>query len=253
MSDHSELKVQASAVFLHPGNRPGQEDHALILDDKRIFVVADGFGGPVPGAAASQTACESVKNFLFKEAGDLEATLPFELRPYFSLAGNVLFNALIHANRKVKKLNQGKDVHERAGASVLAGFMDGDLLAVASVGSCSAWLLRDGESRELVIPRTYARLMDPFHQGAVDGLDAPLMAMGIHETLEPEIFEYRVQPGDWLLIQTDGLSQAARELISALQREGAAGRSSREIVRDAMLMLQQCNYVDNAAASLIVF
>lgn len=254
MSSNQELKVQASTTFLHEGARPDQEDHALILEDKRIFVVADGFGGPVPGSKASQTACEAVKNFLFKEAGDLDATLPFELRSYYSLAGNVLFNALIHANKKVKKLNVGKDVHEKGGASVLAGFMDGDLLAIASVGACSAWLFREGESRELVMPRTYARLVDPFHPDHHADFQVPLMAMGISDDLEPEIFEYRMRPGDWLLFQTDGLTAAARETIATLQTLGlSANRPPREAMDEALAMLKQGSYLDNAAASLIIF
>jgi protein phosphatase len=254
MDESNELKVQASATFLHAGSRPDQEDHALILEDKRIFVVADGFGGPVPGAKASQTACDAVKNFLFKEAGDLDATLPFELRTYFSLAGNVLFNALVHANKKVNKLNKGKDVHEKGGASVLAGFMDGDLLAIASVGACSAWLFRDGESRELVMPRTYARLVDPLHPDHHADYQVPLMAMGISDDLEPEIFEYRMKPGDWLLFQTDGLTSFAREAIATLQTLGiSSGRPPSEAVAEALEMLKQGSYLDNAAASIVVF
>jgi len=254
MNGNQELKIQACATFLHAGARSDQEDHALALEEKRIFVVADGFGGPVPGSKASQTACDAVKNFLFKEAGDLEATLPFELRSYYSLAGNVLFNALVHANKKVKKLNAGKDVHEKGGASVLAGFMDGDLLAIASVGACSAWLFREGESRELVMPRTYARLVDPFHPDHHSDFQVPLMAMGISDDLQPEIFEYRVRAGDWLLFQTDGLTSAAREAIATLQTLGlASGRPAHEALDEALAMLRQGNYLDNAAASLVIF
>jgi protein phosphatase len=250
----NDLKILASATFFHSGTRSDQEDHALILEDKRIFVVADGFGGPVPGARASQTACDAVKSFLFKEAGDLDATLPFELRSYFSLAGNVLFNALVHANKKVKKLNVGKDVHEKGGASVLAGFMDGDLLAIASVGACSAWLFRDGEARELVMPRTYARLVDPFQPDHHVDYQVPLMAIGISDDLEPEIFEYRMRPGDWILFQTDGLNVMAREAIATLQTLGLnSGRPAREAMDEAIAMLQQGNYLDNAAATLVMF
>jgi serine/threonine protein phosphatase PrpC len=254
MSVDRELRVKASATFLHAGQRPGQEDHAMVLEDKRIFIVADGFGGPVPGAAASKTACESVQSFLYKEAGDLDATLPFELRSYFSLAGNVLFNALIHANRKVKKLNKDKDVHEKGGASVLAGYMDGSLLAIASVGACSAWLIRGGEARELVMPRTFARLRDPFHPDELADFQVPLMAVGISDDLEPEIFEYHMQPGDWLLLQTDGLTTSAREAVTTLQALGIAShRDPKELVAEAIEMLKRGEYQDNAAASLIVF
>jgi protein phosphatase len=253
----SGIKVRGSAVFLNAGNRPAQEDHALVLEEKRIFVIADGFGGPVPGAKAAQAACESIKGFLFKEAGDLEATLPFELRSYFSLAGNVLFNALIHANGKVKKLNQAKGVHEKGGASVLAGFMDGNLLALANVGGCSAWLMRHGEIRELVCPRTYGRLCDPFADTSKQESEeskVPLMAMGISEDLQPEIFECRIEEGDWLLLQTDGISSQVRAYLAELQKMGSIpGVSAQELSQEALKTLESVQYWDNAAASLILF
>ena len=74
-------------TLLSLGSRSAQEDFVLSDAEKGIFVLADGFGGPNPGAAASKAACESVKHFLFKEAGDRDATMPFVLRSYFSLGG----------------------------------------------------------------------------------------------------------------------------------------------------------------------
>jgi len=207
------IKLKAVSNFSAQGARPGQEDYLLCSDERGIFVVADGFGGPVSGANAAKAACEAVRSFLIKEAGDREATLPFVLRSYFSLAGNVLFNALIHANRKVVFGNKGKDVHERGGASLIAGFIDGDLLALANAGGCSCWLFRDGRATELVMPRTYGKLCDPLSVEHPVELRIPLMAVGTAEDLEPEIFEYRLKAGDWLLFQTDGISRRAREQL----------------------------------------
>src|SRR4051794_28596063 len=111
--NRSNLRAKNAVTFSNQGQRPGLENYQIADREKGIFVVADGFGGPVPGAEASKAVCEAIRSFLFKEAGDLEATLPFELRSYFSLAGNVLFNSVIHANRKLSSLNQGKGVHEK--------------------------------------------------------------------------------------------------------------------------------------------
>jgi serine/threonine protein phosphatase PrpC len=201
------------------GSRPAQED-SLWWDERRgIFLVADGFGGPGPGTAASKLVCESLKNFLIKEAGDLEATLPFVLRNYFSLAGNVIFNALIHANRNLMTQNQGKSANSKGGASALAGILDGDLLALANVGAGSAWLFRDGEGVELVTPRTYGRLRDPMRLEEAPFASAPMMALGMGADLEPEIVECRLRPGDWILFQSHGVSHALREELLRIQVE----------------------------------
>lgn len=242
--------IRAMTVFMNQGARPGQEDFALASQERGIFVVADGFGGPVAGAEAARSACEAVRSFLEKEAGDREATLPFVIRSYFSLAGNVLFNALIHSNRKVNLLNKGKNVHEKGGASVIAGFIDEDLLAIANVGACSAWMFRNGKGAELVVPRSYARLCDPYSPDPAETLRAPLMAMGMAEDLEPEIFEYRIRNGDWLLMHTDGLGSDVREKVLEIHR---SGKRASEAVQEAVSALRGYDYPDNVAAALVVF
>jgi len=107
------LPLQFMSIFSTKGDASVQEDFVLAKKDRGLYVVADGFGGSEGGVNASKLACESVLGFLEKEAGDLDATLPFVLRRYYSLAGNVLFNALIHANRKVLANNKGKPANAR--------------------------------------------------------------------------------------------------------------------------------------------
>lgn len=210
--------LRTMTLFSTKGDSGVQEDFVLARKERGLFVVADGFGGE-GGIRAARTACESVLGFLEKEAGDLDATLPFVLRRYYSLAGNVLFNALIHANRKVIAGNKGLTANGRGGASVLAAFLDEDLFALANVGGCTAWLLREGKITELVVPRTYARLVDPFAVDPHLDFAVPLMAMGMTEDLEPEIVEFRVRSGDWLFIQTDGIRGEIREEFQRLQVE----------------------------------
>lgn len=214
--------LRSMTLFSTKGEAGVQEDYVLARRERGLFVVADGFGGGDGGARASRLACESVLGFLEKEAGDLDATLPFVLRRYYSLAGNVLFNALIHANRKVIAGNKNKSANAKGGASVLAAYLDEDLFALANVGGCSAWLVRDGKITELVVPRTYARLVDPFAVDPHVDHAVPLMAMGMTEDLEPEIIEFRVRSGDWLLIQTDGIRTEIREEFQRLQLESPA-------------------------------
>src|SRR6185437_5231275 len=124
-------------------------------------------------------------------------------------------------------------VHEKGGASVIAGFIDGDLLALANVGACSAVLVRGGKTRELVLPRSYARLIDPFGDPfrSEPIVDAPLMALGMSEDLEPEICEYRVRPGDWLVLHSDGVDPPFFVHLELIQQKLLSPSESLEEVR----------------------
>ena len=236
------MRARESLELQVTGNRPAQEDAQLVDRNRGIFVVADGFGGPKPGADAARVACQSVKEFLEREAGDEEATMPFFLRSYYSLAGNVLFNALIHANRQVLLLNKNRGINERGGASVISGYLDGELLALANVGACSAVLFRGGQRTELVTPRTYQRLKNPF-PGQAASVRIPLMALGITGDLEPEIYETRVAQGDWLLFHTADLPSATLDQVAQAQLAGQVP----ERLQDGLQ-----GVADNLSISLII-
>ena len=202
-----------------PGFDGVSENHHISLPSNGIFVVADGLGGPVAGKEAARVACEAVVEFLKREGGDRDATLPFVLRSYCSLPGNVLFNALIHANRRVLALNQGKGVHEKGAASVIAGLVDRQTLALASIGGNSAWLTRGGEVRELVTPRSWGRFRDPRGAAPEPWVDAlPLAALGVVEDLEPEVVEFRLREGDRIHA---GCNKAFSNQIDSTQAKSA--------------------------------
>ncbi len=203
ISEVRSLSLQGEAAV--------QEDFVSFSVDKGVFVVADGFGGRGVGDKVSRIVCEQIRYFLEKEAGDLEATMPFVLRKYYTLAGNVLFNAILHGNRNAQSFNRGKNIHERGGASTLAAFINGSVLALAQVGACSAWLYRNLQWSRLCTPRTYQQMVDPATSESLLYWQAPLSAVGMTDDLEPEIFEYRMLSGDVLLLQSPGVLSAHRK------------------------------------------
>lgn len=198
-------KIQWIEGVQSQGLAPVQEDFLEVNLERGIFILADGFGGSA-GKAVAKSAVQYVKQFLEQEAGDLDATLPFELRQYFSLAGNVLFNAISFANHKVIKLNEGRTWLNSGGASLIAGYLEGKLLSIANVGTNTVYLKRDGKIKEIVNPKSLGRQTDPFSVDA-DGKHVPLMSLGTVKHLEPEMVEIEVQPGDEIIFQTAGINE----------------------------------------------
>lgn len=248
------LKVRTLTAFATQGERPCQEDHVQANRERGIFSVADGFGGPDIGEHAAKEACSAVIEFLQRESGDEEATFPFIRKSSFSLSGNILFNSVIHANRKVMRLNQNQSIHQRGGASVLAACVDGDILSIANVGVCSAWLLREGRWVELVAPKSYARMCDPFIPNPDELLSVPLVSLGTHQDIEPEIVEYRVHLGDVVLFQTDGVNWELRELIARVQATSASpSDAARQTAEELESLGKDRKFSDNTSLLLINF
>lgn len=224
------VSIQSGAVVTSAGSRECLEDDAVANFSRGIFAVSDGFGGPTYGLEAAKTACASVREFLEREAGDEEATMPFERRSYYSLGANILLNSLRYANQRVLKLNRDRNVHEKGGASLLAGYLDGTCLSIGGAGTCRAILIREGRPVEILRPRSYQSLMDPRSFPAnlkpSDFAHVPLMALGISQDLEPEITEVQVRPGDGWIFSSDGLTE---DLLGGVVGFFQAGLSPEEI------------------------
>lgn len=210
----SKLPIQWVEGFQVQGTSPVQEDYFEVNPERGIFILADGFGGS-SGKKAAEIVVKSVKRFLEQEAGDLDATLPFELRSYFSLAGNVLFNAITYANQKLMQENKDLAMMERGGASLIAGYLEGKLLALANVGGCRLHLGRGGLVKEVVSPKTLERQTNPFAEESDSSI--PLMSFGTARQLEPEITEIELQAGDRLCFGSSGLRLAMREKLFQLK------------------------------------
>ena len=238
-----KLPIQWAEGFQLQGTAPVQEDFFEVNPKRGIFILADGFGGTA-GKKAAEITVKSVKKFLEQEAGDLDATLPFELRSYFSLAGNILFNAISYANQQLMKENESLAMMERGGASLIAGYLEGKLLALANVGACRLHLSREGKVKEVVTPKTLERQSNPFLEESDSSI--PLMSFGTAKNLEPEITEIELMAGDQLCFGTSGFRLAMREKLFQLKSHNEFSHCIDEISSN-----NQC--VSNASALFLRF
>lgn len=214
----SSQAVQSIFTYTRTGEAPTQEDAVSANAKRGTFVVADGFGGGKLGFDSATAVCKWVQEFLEREAGDLEATLPFVLKKYYSLAGNVVFNSVLYANDRLLASNREREA-EKGGASVVAAFLEGETLALASVGACTALLVRGGKGAALARPRCYQRMINPVRRLDPTENPIPLMAVGMYAELEPEIVETRIQHGDWLILHTGVMPEAIEAWLFDFQQK----------------------------------
>ena len=84
-----------------------------------------------------------------------------------------------------------------------------------------------------------------------------MMALGLYEDFEPEVFEFKVRSGDWLLLHTDGVPARVEELISGARREVEQGMDSSRVLESLQAALRgalgEPGVSDNASILLAFF
>src|SRR5262249_26315364 len=102
------------------------------------------------------------------------------------------------------------------GASLIAGYLEGRLLAVANVGTCNLHLNRQGKTKEILVPRSLAKQVNPFADELAQGAGVPLMSLGTARQLEPEIVEIEIREGDQLCFQSAPVQVSLRDQLFQL-------------------------------------
>ena len=206
--------------------RVRERNEDSILVDPPLYVVADGMGGHRGGQVASQIALETMEE------------LSTESRS--SLAEHVR-----RANRAVWDRSVEDEQLSGMGTTLTAARIEGASALIAHVGDSRAYLLREGELRQLTTDHTLVARM--VKSGEITEAEADVhphknvltRALGTDEQVEVDEDTIALTDGDRLLLCSDGLTgmvtedqiqailenseqpqQAADRLVKAANRAG---------------------------------
>lgn len=177
--------------------REGNEDAAFA--GKRLLAVADGMGGHAAGEVASAAVIAALEQLddLGVNAGDPREALQEAVQE-----ANVVLRDMVDADHELHGM----------GTTVTAVLADGAYAWLAHVGDSRAYLLRDGELRQLTHDHTFVQqLVDEGRITAQDAQSHPqrnyiTRALDGREGMELDLERLDVRPGDRLLLCSDGLS-----------------------------------------------
>lgn len=168
-----------------------------------VFAVADGMGGYRGGAQAAEYVVSALGERL--QGASAEAGLEAALEAAFS-----------DINAEVHRRGHGGDPDLQGMGStlvlaVVADHADGPTVRVAHAGDSRAYLLRDGELRRLTEDHSMVAAM--VAAGKITEAEARthpksnvlLSFLGNSDDLEPDIEGFDVEPGDRILVCSDGL------------------------------------------------
>jgi protein phosphatase len=206
--------------------RVRERNEDAILIDPPLYVVADGMGGHRGGQVASRVALEALESLTAEGNG----TLPENVHG---------------ANKAVWDRSVEDDRLAGMGTTLTAARIDGASALIAHVGDSRAYLLRDGELRQLTDDHTLVARM--VKSGEISESEAEVhphknvltRALGTDEEVQVDEDTIDLVDGDRLLLCSDGLTgmvtedqiqailenseqpqQAADRLVKAANRAG---------------------------------
>lgn len=203
--------------------RSNNEDCFLLAPSLGLYIVADGMGGARAGEHASRLAAETVQEYLTKTG----LTSPEALGRAFEEANR----AVLRAAGESKKL-------EGMGTTLVAALESGQDVILASVGDSRAYVFDGVTLTAITEDQTWVQEV-----GRRLGIDEgslrkhPMrhvltMAIGVTEDLRIHSYIIQMQPGDQVLLSSDGLHGVvdAAGIAEALSMSGELEGKCRRLV-----------------------
>ncbi|MCH8858034.1 MAG: serine/threonine-protein phosphatase [Proteobacteria bacterium] len=195
-----------------------------------LALAADGVGGHASGAQASQAVAATIAEYLRRAARILKVTERAQqtASDFFGqkqVREEAVRRAIQFCHRRLLGLNAGIDEPRQRGGSTLVGIWAPlglrSFATVFHVGDSRLYVLRNQELMQLTRDHSaYEKWRESGKTTNPPPKNYILQAMGISQTVLPDIHSFRLYPQDRLLICTDGLSFQAgdKEIIAAISR-----------------------------------
>ena len=224
------VAIESAGITDVGRKRTGNEDAYFLDDTQRLFVVADGMGGHQAGEVASALVVETLRDHMQPSAsGDDGTAAPEDYDETLSPEANRLLAAIRLANSGVYTMARRDKRCRGMGATVSAALFTDDTLIAANVGDSPIYLVHNGTIELLSVTHnviTEQAAIDPDAARRIGPQYRHMLtrAMGIAETVQPDVCEIQFFEGDILVISSDGLSDkvAPEEILEVVGRETPA-------------------------------
>ncbi|MBU3948835.1 MAG: protein phosphatase 2C domain-containing protein [Proteobacteria bacterium] len=219
--------VESTGISDVGRKRKKNEDSFYIDNSMNLFVVADGMGGHNAGEVASTIVVETVRDYMNRFTdNNIEIEELEDSDTSLSKEANRLISSIHLANKGVYSLSKSNESYENMGSTVSAVLFTKENLIAANVGDSPIYLIHNDSVELLSVPHTVLA-----EQMAVNPQRAKMLehhfkhmltqAVGIEETVKPDICETPIYKGDVLVLSSDGLSDyvSPEEILDTVRRE----------------------------------
>jgi protein phosphatase len=219
--------------------RANNEDNFGYDSRYGIFVVCDGMGGQAAGEVASKMGVDILLDYFRK--------LPAPKNPPANgqevSGAERLASAIQLANRTIFYAGQEQNGQGGMGSTIVAALVRGNSLTIGHVGDSRIYLIRQGTIQQLT--QDHSLVMEQVRRGYITLEQAQksemqniiLRALGSEESVEADVEDLVVLPGDILLMTSDGLTRHVKddEILAIVKRSGNLEQACNELVETAKL------------------
>lgn len=191
--------------------RQNNEDNFGYDSRYGVYVVCDGMGGQAAGEVASKMAVDAVLTY-FREASR-SGSFPQVGTPMegASERANALGSAIQLANAAIYEAAAHHAAHSGMGSTIVGVLVDKGFYSIGHAGDSRIYRVREGVIEQLT--RDHSLVMEQVRRGLLTLEEAQhsemqniiIRALGPEEKVQPDLDDQMAQPGDVLLLCSDGL------------------------------------------------
>tara|TARA_B100000925_G_scaffold226776_1_gene175244 strand:- start:3077 stop:3817 length:741 start_codon:yes stop_codon:yes gene_type:complete len=207
-------------IFSHTDSGPIlniNEDDCVVDLKNNLFGVIDGHGGSGVGDKGTNLIKSTMVDNYGTLVSDPDATMPFFFDPSSSLEVNALMNTFLLANDEMLKLNDGKNISNQAGASLIAGISVENSFHCVSVGHCLGVKVSEEDLSPFFLPDSSFNFSMMKHDE--NGQVFPYSFLGQSNEFNYNVKTMNLLEGETVFLMTDGVFQRVSgiELLSFFQ------------------------------------
>lgn len=209
------MRVRVGAATHRGKVRPVNEDVYVVRAAQGLFVVCDGMGGGPEGEIASRLAAETIARELSAGPMNTGRTRGDERR-YLPQTSS-LAEAVRVSNDVIYRLGQSDPCRAGMGTTVVSAWLGDHIVSLAHVGDSRAYMWHQGRLQSLTCDHTLMQALlsegvtDACTTLAADQRNVLVRVLGGEADVEVELREVPLEPGDYLLLCSDGLTNMVAE------------------------------------------
>ena len=192
------LSIEQSTL---PGalDRHGETDRLGYL-----FAIADGMGGHAGGELASRRTLEAIEEHLLAELADADDV------------GFALQSVVRRCEKRVLELEAADEIGRPPGTTLTLALVIGDRVHIAHVGDSRAYLVRGNRPTQITSDHTLGEwlrregLGEAEASGQFEGVLVNAIGGGSERAIV-DTTDFELQPGDALILCSDGLTRSITE------------------------------------------